>query len=84
MLQWVNGRPNLSGLVHATATTNATSSSVIRRGRPPPHRGCKAFSPWALNAWITSRRVSGCAATSRAIATTGVPDDDANTINARR
>jgi hypothetical protein len=37
-----------------------------------------------LNAWITSRTVSSSAATSPAIAETGVPDDDARIIVARR
>jgi hypothetical protein len=37
-----------------------------------------------LNAWITSRTVSSSAATSRAIAGTGVPDADAMMIIARR
>ena len=41
-------------------------------------------SPWALNAWITSRTVSGSAATSCAIAGAPVPDADAMMINARR
>src|SRR6266545_61734 len=43
-----------------------------------------ARSPISLNRWITSRTVSSCAATSRAIAGTGVPDADAIMINARR
>ncbi|OLL89274.1 hypothetical protein Ae406Ps2_6481 [Pseudonocardia sp. Ae406_Ps2] len=37
-----------------------------------------------MNAWITSRTVSSSAATRRAIAGTGVPDDDAMMIDARR
>ena len=41
-------------------------------------------NPCALNAWITSRTVSGSAATSRAIAGTGVPDADTMMISARR
>jgi hypothetical protein len=40
--------------------------------------------PCALNAWITSRTVSGCAATNRAIAGTPVTDADAMMISARR
>src|SRR3954453_15684759 len=63
---------------------NATSSSLIRRGRPPAHRGSRACNPRSLNAWITSRTVSSSAATSRAIAGTGVPDADAMMIRARR
>jgi hypothetical protein len=38
----------------------------------------------ALNKWITPRTVSSSAATSRAIALTGVPDADAMMIIARR
>jgi hypothetical protein len=38
----------------------------------------------AQNAWITSRTVSSSAATSRAIADTGVPDAEAMMIVARR
>ena len=83
-LQWVNGRPSFSGRVVAVVTMNATSSSLIRRGRPPAHRGSSAASPFSLNAWITSRTVSSSAATSRAIAGTGVPDADAMMIIARR
>jgi hypothetical protein len=37
-----------------------------------------------LNKWITSRTVSSSAATSRAIAGTSVPEDDAMMIIARR
>nr|WP_246121992.1 hypothetical protein [Actinoallomurus bryophytorum] len=37
-----------------------------------------------MNAWITSRTVSSSAATSRAIAGTGVPDAEAMIIIARR
>ena len=53
-------------------------------GRPPAQLGSSARSPISLNRWITSRTVSSCAATSRAIAGTGVPDADAMMINARR
>ena len=59
-------------------------ASLIRRGRPPAHRGSSAARPLALNAWITSRTVSSSAATSRAIAGTSVPDADAIMIIARR
>ncbi len=84
MLQCVNGRPSFLGRLRAISTTNASSWSVIRRGRPAPQCGSSTDSPWALNAWITSRTVSGSAATSRAIAGTGVPDEDARMINPRR
>ena len=59
-------------------------ASLIRRGRPPAQRGSSAARPFSLNAWITSRTVSSSAATSRAIAGTGVPDDEAMMIVARR
>lgn len=59
---------------------NGMSSSLIRRGRPPAHRGSSAASPRSLKAWITSRTVSSSGATSRAIAETGVPDADAMMI----
>lgn len=84
MLQCVNGNPSFFGRVMAVATTTAMSSSVIRRGRPAPQCGASMASPWALNAWITSRTVSGSAATSCAIAGAPVPDADAMMINARR
>ncbi len=63
---------------------NSTSSSLIRRGRPPAHRGPGAARPLALNACTTPRTVSSSAATSRAIAGTGVPGADAIMIIARR
>ena len=52
-------------------------------GTMPP-AGSTGRSRWAawFNRWITSRTVSSCGATSRAIAGTGVPD--AVMINARR
>ena len=84
MLQWVNGSPSFWGRLRAISTTNASSWSVIRGGRPAPQCGSSTDSPWALNAWITSRTVSGSAAISRAIARTGVPDEDARMINPRR
>ena len=80
----MNGWPSFSGRVLAAATMTSMSSSLIRRGRPPAHRGSSAASPLALNAWITSRTVSSSAATSRAIAGTSVPDADAMMIIARR
>jgi hypothetical protein len=83
-LQCVNGSPSFPGRVLAATTISATSWSLIRRGRPPAHRGSSAARPLALNKWITSRTVSSSAATSRAIALTGVPDADAMMINARR
>jgi hypothetical protein len=72
-LQCVNGRPSFSGRVVAATTISSTSWSLIRRGRPPAHRGSSTARPLALNKWITSRPVSSSAATSRAIALTGVP-----------
>jgi hypothetical protein len=76
--------PSFSGRAVAAPAITAMSSSLIRRGRPPAHRGSSAASPLALNTWITSRTVSSSAATSRAIALTGVPDADAMMIIARR
>src|SRR5262249_25501857 len=49
-LQCVNGRPSFSGRVVAAATIRFTSSWLIRRRRPPAHRGPSAASPLALNA----------------------------------
>src|SRR6266511_4228215 len=63
---------------------NRSSASLMRRGRPPAHRGSRQASPIALNRWITSRTVSSSAATRRAIAGTGVPLADAMIIIARR
>ena len=83
-LQCVNGSPSFSGRVVAAATMTSMSASLIRRGRPPAHRGSSAASPFSLNAWITSRTVSSSAATSRAIAGTGVPDAEDMIIIARR
>ena len=77
-------QPSFSGRVLAAATITATSSSLIRRGRPPAHRGSSAARPLALNRWITSRTGPSSAATSRAIAGTSVPDADATMIIARR
>jgi hypothetical protein len=57
-LQWVNGRPSFSGRVVAVATRKASSSALIRRGRPPAQRGFSALIPSSLNRWITSRTVS--------------------------
>src|SRR4249919_3722047 len=74
------GLAQLSGRVVAAVTMTSMSSSLIRRGRPPAHRGSSAARPLALNRWITSRTVSSSAATSRAIALTGVPDADAMMI----
>ena len=71
-------------MLQAISTTNASSWSVIRGGRPAPQCGSSTASPWALNAWITSRTVSGSAAISRAIAGTGVPDAEAMIMVARR
>jgi hypothetical protein len=68
----------------AVATTTSMSASVIRRGRPGPQRGANIARPWTLNAWMTSRTVSGSAATNRAMAGTPVPADDAMMISARR
>lgn len=82
MLQCVNGNRSLRGRVLAVVTMTAMSASVMRRGRPPAHRGPRQANPSRLNAWITSRTVSSSAATSRAIASTLVPDADAITINA--
>src|SRR4249919_110343 len=78
------GLAQLSGRVVAAVTMTLMSSSLIRRGRPPAHRGSSAARPLALKAWITSRTVSSSAATSRAIAGAGVPDADAMMIIARR
>ena len=64
----------------AAVTMKSTSWSLIRRDGLPP----TAASPFSLNAWITSRTVSSSAATSRAIAGTGVPDADVMMISARR
>src|SRR6266487_4628881 len=83
-LQWVNGWTGFSGRVLAAVTMTSISPSLIRRGRPPAHRGSSAARPLALNAWITSRTVPSPAATSRAIAGTSVPDADAMMIIARR
>ena len=80
----MNGWPSFSGRVLAAVTITSMSPSLIRRGRPPAHRGSSAASPLALNAWITSRTVSSSAATSRAIAGTRVPDAEAMMIIARR
>jgi hypothetical protein len=49
----------------AVATMNASSSVLIRRGRPPAQLGSSARSPIPLKAWITSRTLSSCAATNR-------------------
>jgi hypothetical protein len=76
--------PPLAGRAVAVATMNRMSASLIRRGRPPAHLGSSAANPRSLKAWITSLTVSSSAATSFAIAETGVPDDDAITIMARR
>lgn len=84
MLQCVNGNPSFFGRVVAVVTMMSMSSSVIRRGRPCVQCGANTANPRALNAWITSRTVSGSAATSRAIAGTPVPDADAMMISARR
>ena len=80
----MNGWPSFSGRVLAAATITPMASSLTRRGRPPAHRGSSAASPRSLNRWITSRTVSSSAATSRAIATTCVPDAEAMMIIARR
>lgn len=56
-----------------------------RLGRRAPHEDGRAASGAVeLKVWITSRTVSSSAATSRAIAETGVPDEDAMMIVARR
>jgi len=83
-LHRVNGWTGFSGRVLAAVTMTSISPSLIRRGRPPAHRGSSAARPLALNVWITSRTVSSSAATSRAIAGTSVPDADAMMIIARR
>ena len=44
-LQCVNGRPSFSGRVVAAATMTSMSASLIRRGRPPAHRGSSAARP---------------------------------------
>lgn len=84
MLQWVNGQPNTSGWLTAAVTKKASSSDVIRRGRPPAQRGFNDAIPNSLNRWITSRTVSSSVATSRTIAVTVFPPADASTIVARR
>ena len=58
--------------------------AVIRRGHPSPHCGSNAAMPEALNAWITSRTVSGSASSNRAIIGGFTPCADARTITARR
>jgi len=83
-LHRVNGWPSFSGRVVAAATMTSMISSLIRRRRPPAHRGSSAARPLALNKWITSRTVSSSASTSHAIAGTSVPDADAMMIIARR
>ena len=62
-------------LLVVTADQVGTASRPLRVERRNPR---------SLKAWITSRTVSSCAATSRAIAGTVVPDADAMMINARR
>jgi hypothetical protein len=47
-LQWVNGWPSFSGRVLAAVTMTSISPSLIRRGRPPAHRGSSAARPLAL------------------------------------
>ena len=46
-----------SGRVLAGVTMTPISPSLIRRGRPPAHRGSSAARPLALNVGITSRTV---------------------------
>ena len=77
-------RERAAGRVVAAWTMYCSSSLVIWRGRPPAHRGSSAANLGSLKEWMTSRTVSSCAWTSRAIAGTVVPDADAIMINARR
>src|SRR3954471_20082936 len=84
MLHRVNGRPNASGRVLAVATMNVSSSGLIRRGRPPAHRGSRLAMPISLNRWMTWRIVSSSACTSRAIDGTVFPPAHASTTPARR
>ena len=51
-------------------------------GGLPPTEGPAAANPRSLKEWMTSRTVSSCAWTSRAIAGTVVPNADAMMINA--
>ena len=83
-LQRVNGSPSASGRFVAVSTMNASSSVVIRRGRPPAQRGSSEAIPNSLNRWIISRTRSCDVAADRAIAGTVLPPADANTTNARR
>jgi len=61
-------------IVVTDAAGTAARPPRVQRGQPP----------LVERAWITSRTVSSSAATSRAIARTGVPDDEARMIVARR
>src|SRR5579884_3567347 len=62
----------------------ASSSVVIRRGRPPAHRGSREAIPVSLKRWIISRTRSGEVWTSRAITSTLLPPAEASTTVARR
>ncbi len=84
MLHRVNGSPRVSGRVLAVSTMNATSSVVIRRGRPPAHRGSNDAIPISLNRWIISLTRSSEVATSLAITPTVFPPAEACTTTARR
>ena len=83
-LHRVNGRPRASGRAVAVSTMNASSSVVIRRGRPPAQRGSSDAIPNSLNRRIISRTRSGDVAASRAITGTVLPPADASTTSARR
>ncbi len=80
----MKGSPTASGRALAVATMNASSSVVIRRGRPPAHLGSKDAMPISLNRWITSRTRSGEVCTNRAMASTLLPPAEASTTIDRR
>lgn len=83
-LQRVKGCLSSLSRVVAVASRRASSSGLIRRGRPPAHRGSKLASSASLNRWITPRIVSSPPWTSRVIVGTVFPLAKASTTIARR
>ena len=78
----MKGSPSASGRVVAASTMKSSSSVVMRRGRPPAHRGSSDAIPSSLNRWITSRTRSLEVAASLAITGTVLPPADASTTGA--
>jgi hypothetical protein len=70
-LQWINGRPSVSGRALAVATMNRDILVTDLAGTAARPLRVSAANPHWLNAGITSRTVSSSAATSRATAGTG-------------